>query len=589
MIHLIRIYLLLLLCCSSSIGAVWYVRPLVYSTWSGSTPVPTAGIYGSQDGTSYANAWNGLTSIAWNSVSDGDDIYVCGSHIARYTNGVAPNLTSFALHGIKSGVRIRGDYPNDSGLIFGGAIDNSSTYTWTGPDANGVYASAVAGSGNPNWAITFQITNGTPYRLLLASNTTWVANNGECFFVSSSSNYIKTIDGSAPTSVDLALAGPWGWYIYLTNGLSNITFQNLKFVGGGYTLYLPDAATFYGITNVTFTNCVLVDGANGQGNSYFHVRAGDDYWNVLNCEIARSGEGIEANLEGYGRGVKGWNVIGNYIHDINTREFPTFADPHAIGVQAGTFWNIISNRIERTGSAIEFWAGGLSQSNNIYAYNFIKDAYVQTNGTGGGGIVITSPPKGFGNGVKIYGNIIMNVGLNPDDPNSDWEGAAIDIGPYDYTEILNNTIYNPRIGLQLRVTATNMQAKVENNIVANPSRNFINFGQIGTSPNLTINYNLFYTNSPLVDPFHNMGGVTHDANSIFSNPLFVVGSPSSSTDFKLSSSSPAISSGVFVGISRDFGGSLFRNPPSIGAWEGATNGPSIMKVTNLRVTNLFLQ
>lgn len=553
-------------------SATWYVRPLVYSSWSGTTPIPTVGTYGNQDGTSYANAWNGLGSVVWGGggVNSGDTLYVCGTHIMTYKLGVLPHVNNFIIT-VGSGVTIRGDYPSDPAMVFGGCVDTVSSYVWTGPDANGVYASAVQGSGNSSWALQFQITNNVPYRLKAATNTTWVGGLGECYFVANSSNYVKTIDGSAPGSITLALSGPFGFFLTVTNGTSNTVFQSIHFVDGGLGLTYPDAS-FYGSTNITFTNCVFTDGACNLGNSYFHVRAGNDNWNILNCEIARTGEGIQADLNSETRGAWGWNVIGNYIHDVNTPEYPTAADPHAIGVQGGSSWNVISNRTYNSGAAIEFWSGAVAQSNNVFAYNHINATYVQTNGTGGGGIVIDNL-SGYAleQNVRIYGNILENIGLLPDDPNSDWEGAAIDIGPYAYTEILNNTIYNARIGIQIRVASTNMQAKVENNIISLPTLNFINFLQTGSSTNLTIDYNLFYTNTPLVTPFKNMGSVTHDTHSVFANPKFVSASPSNAVDFKLGIGSPAIDAGTSVGVSTDYEGAAFHNPPSIGAFEDGVN------------------
>ena len=48
----------------------WYVRP-------------AGGSYGSENGTSYANAWDGLLNVRWGTggVQPGDTLWVCGLHI----------------------------------------------------------------------------------------------------------------------------------------------------------------------------------------------------------------------------------------------------------------------------------------------------------------------------------------------------------------------------------------------------------------------------------------------------------------------------------------------------------------------------
>jgi parallel beta-helix repeat protein len=80
---------------------VFYIRPL-------------GGSYGSEDGSSYDNAWDGFNNIAWGSgvgaVGAGDTLYVCGTHNQKLTVGAS---------GTDSGnmVTIRGDCPGDLALI----------------------------------------------------------------------------------------------------------------------------------------------------------------------------------------------------------------------------------------------------------------------------------------------------------------------------------------------------------------------------------------------------------------------------------------------------------------------------------------
>src|SRR5688572_1623952 len=67
-------------------AATWYCRPPVISGVDGTgKPIPVPATYGSQDGTSYANAWNGLRAVVWGvgGVVAGDTLYVCGVHLHK--------------------------------------------------------------------------------------------------------------------------------------------------------------------------------------------------------------------------------------------------------------------------------------------------------------------------------------------------------------------------------------------------------------------------------------------------------------------------------------------------------------------------
>lgn len=78
--------------------ADFYVRPL-------------GGSYGAEDGTSYADAWDGFANVAWGAaagqVGPGDTLWVCGAHTQQFlvnASGTDGNV-----------ITIRGDYPGDAG------------------------------------------------------------------------------------------------------------------------------------------------------------------------------------------------------------------------------------------------------------------------------------------------------------------------------------------------------------------------------------------------------------------------------------------------------------------------------------------
>lgn len=84
-------------------GTVWYVRP-------------SGGSYGTEDGTSYANAWDGFTNITWGTggVEAGDTLYVCGAHSETLSVGASGADGAY--------IKIRFDFKTDIGSIDSGSI-----------------------------------------------------------------------------------------------------------------------------------------------------------------------------------------------------------------------------------------------------------------------------------------------------------------------------------------------------------------------------------------------------------------------------------------------------------------------------------
>jgi hypothetical protein len=62
-------------------------------------------------------------------------------------------------------------------------------------------------------------------------------------------------------------------------------------------------------------------------------------------------------------------------------------------------------------------------------------------------------------------------------------------------------------------------------------------------------------------------------DALIVNPLFV----SAGSDFHLQAGSPAIHAGINVGLSTDYDGSAWYNPPSIGAYEYTSKSAQIPK------------
>lgn len=571
----------------SSRGGTWYVRPLVYSGWSANKPVPVAGVYGSQNGTSYANAWNGMQSIVWgvSGVNTGDTLYICGTNVANYDAGQVPNTISYAVNLTQSGVTLRGDYPGDTGWIFGGCLDHNHTFTWVGPDANGVYSSAVVGNGSSTYFTKYEIVNGFPQIYMLESGTTWTGGLGARYSVASGSNYVKTVSGGSPASnTNIAIAS-LGWDLTITNGTSNIVFQALNFYGGGLAITDP-GANFYGTTNISFTNCTMLWGC--ETGPWFRVKPGHDYWNVVGCEIGYCQSCIYPILNSQSRGALGWNVLNCNLHDCDVPNFPDSNDAHIIGCQGCSSWTITDNTLQRGGAAIDFFIGTTQwQTNNLIARNFIKDIYVK-NTTFGSGIEFegtVGQVTGAASNNIIERNIIVNTGLGG--ATQAYQGGGVDWEQPDYVIVRNNTIVNARQGLQNRNNSGAVKGEWRNNVIYNPVVNFEYVVGSGTASNIDVNYNLFFTNAPLAVPFNiSQSGYSSDANSVFSNPLFFNSSAPIASSVQVIPGSPALNAATNVNAGIDFDGSAVANNTTIGAWNQSrlASTLNVLNAANMRMS-----
>ena len=69
---IVTLSLVWLILSANAAASDWFVRP-------------AGGNYGSEDGSSYQDAWDGLLNVVWGNgageVGPGDNLYVCGLHV----------------------------------------------------------------------------------------------------------------------------------------------------------------------------------------------------------------------------------------------------------------------------------------------------------------------------------------------------------------------------------------------------------------------------------------------------------------------------------------------------------------------------
>ena len=234
-----------------SLASDWYVRPCVYTSLDGSgKPIPTAGVYGAQDGTSYANAWNGLCAVIWGSggVVAGDTLWVCGCHIHSTTSNNYISSQAQVVVGAQGSagnpITIRMDYSPDPGEVYG-CFNDLREPTWYGPDANGVYfrtGATINWLYEPHFQLFGTLTAGgtNMYTLHPTNVTTWSGANGTyCIKADTSfecTNFVKTATGEAPATN--IFSTDFGYNFFLGTN-SWITFANCRFLDLRSLLTIP--------------------------------------------------------------------------------------------------------------------------------------------------------------------------------------------------------------------------------------------------------------------------------------------------------------------------------------------------------------
>lgn len=280
--------LFFLILCQLASARDWYVRPTAQ---------------GAHDGTSYVNAWGGFGKIVWGSggVHAGDTLYICGTHL--YITNFAFKANAVNADGTTTApITLRGDYPDDPGIIIGARKAVHSTFTnrgdgtfaltmattleaWQGdPATNGALLQSVATTA------TCVSTAGTFHREPVGGNDkiiyhpypgiaddfygNWVGGglwlNGHHDLVIKS---LRMFGGGSTGIVCLNKAGPVP---------VNITIDCCELAYGYYTGVYADT----GSSGIHLTNSKLHDVATGT----YTVGGDNDGWTIQNVEVYGGGD-----------------------------------------------------------------------------------------------------------------------------------------------------------------------------------------------------------------------------------------------------------------------------------------------------------
>jgi len=540
----------------------WFVRP-------------AGGNYGTEDGTSYQDAWDGLKSVVWGAggVQPGDNLYVCGLHLWPETppNQVSRNwYIGISGTGENSRITIRGDYTEDQGIIWGVQTLSGNLHKWT-HEGNNVYSTISENY----YTFFFEDVTATSWTLLTRVNSIQECENTPGSYYSPTYKYpdpfyVHCSDNGNPT--DRIVAGANGWHIHLTNR-QYITFKNIEFYVPKFSWGLYDQAISY----IRWEGCKLWYGC-------FYFRDGCHHIEIINCDRAygKGGFGFQDYYSPHGTDTPHHMTIrGCYIHDIGIyRQNP---DAEGIGVNGCDNLTIENNEFYNCGSAFTSYPyTEQTNKNTIIRWNYIHDMHT-IGGARGRGIELNMHPPNAQDrsGCQVYGNIVANC------PGVGYRST------FDQNQVLfyNNVAYNCDYSFYFNFVYrdyTGPNITLRNNISVGPRTMHIYFGSATGEDNYTIDsdYNLFYPDKPKGFGFKESGyatypdlsgwqalsraGCTFDQHSLIGNPQFTnAPNYSQAADFKLQGYSPAIDAGVDVGLTRDFEGIPVPQglAPDIGAYE----------------------
>ena len=577
---------------SSGYGADHFVRP-------------SGGDYGTGDGGSYENAWNGFGNIKWDEIMPGDNLYICDTHV-----GSGLTIGRSGEDGLP--VTIRGDCQGDPGIIIGA----SAVFTdgWELHDANhNIWKRSFSATSDYSDWQAFEKSKGAPsveaiVRLNNVGNKE-TAGTGELadflrwkpgsYYREGDTLYYRPTSGSANDHI--YYAGYSKPCIFSSNR-NNFNIMRLKVMMGAGSKY-KGVITLRNLHHVTLDEVSVKWGVYGIVFSpewSDRKKVSSDYVIIRNCTVSECRAGIYP----FGR-VNHCLITGNHIYDIDQHGYYLYlkkdrwnGDIHGIALQGGgDDLRIEGNHVHHVGSEGIFPYGDNNPEgvnvqnlqNFSIKYNLVHDiqylgSAVKPYSSSGKQSALyynqnnNFPSEGLSNNVMAY-NILYNAAhgvrmkcnANKNTGKAPWE-------------VYNNVIYNADIGLSWYSTGSfNPYNKpgvtFKNNIIMNARSAFVSIATptIKEYDQVFFDNNIYYPD--LTEGFQWPGGKGNfdawkswnsgaylDGHSKIANPRFV---DHLRHDFHLLEDSPAIDGGQFVGLREDHEGKLVPQgkAPEIGAFE----------------------
>lgn len=491
----------------------WFVRPRTY----------VAGTYGSEDGTSYENAWNGFRFNGYKGeqqltlyeaqaklniyAAPGDTVWACGDFGLLSTSSFS-SITSTSpyseyVHAVGMDddypVYLRLDHPSHPGRMFKG-FSFTGSHNWRN-DGGNVYSTATYYAGLSSSSRLTVMQDGVPNCDFdnPLSNSTIGYDSGMTlaspgFYVDSGRMYVRMPDNDVPDNNLWYFLGSTETFLLYLNQC-----QYLHIMGGDWGCCSPLSGT----GGEESTHIKIYGGRykfNLSSWGPFQISDFVDYWTIENNEISYVPNGVYGTDTGSGDVSRTGDYIvvrNNWFHDIGTAAGWTDSDGHCVGVQTGTGWTIEDNLGERCGTAIEIWGGDFKHSrDHLIQRNVVRDIEARSV-TFGAGIAITGGTSKLGirDGIRILNNVIYNA-----------DGSGIHISIADPVEVVGNLIMNVGYGpnsytdhgiLLLCSASVSSRGWWNNNVVIGPTSEFLRIvGNGVTSEYMKIDHNKYWKESP---------------------------------------------------------------------------------------------
>jgi hypothetical protein len=345
------LFFVLLSLTSVLFAADWYVRP-------------SGGNYGLENGTSYANAWDGLLNVKWGAggVQPGDTLWVCGLHIHNMVDrgyvATQADIPVISGTGESTRVTIRGDYPGDPGIVWGAA--RLSYEAWV-DEGNNVWSITCPAYLGVDW-YSEDIT-ATSWKVLSPASTLEECQNtpGSHYspeYKTGSKLYVHCSDNGNPTG---RIYAAFGYDFVNRGGKSYITYLNLKMYYLGCGVWNNNDAH-----HLRWQGCTV-----WYAGYLFPLFDGCHYMEVIDCDIAHAGNGIYI-ISNTNNAASYCTFKGNVIHDIGVRASQQNGDAHGVGIQGGHDNIIEDNYFYNCGTTICLYAFTNQElKNTIIRRNFV--------------------------------------------------------------------------------------------------------------------------------------------------------------------------------------------------------------------------
>ena len=492
-------------------------------------------------------------------------------------------------------------------------------------DAGGNYTTALipptsGSAGNP---ITYINAPGSSPTINIASNTLNFYINGKSYINLSNITLGNTNAAAAAAPIytagivdhinysNLTLSATNGHLIYITGTGTNLTFDHLTGTvgsGGGYAVLSSTAGpnSNYTISNSTFTNGKGIRIDNNASSTISNVTLSTSTLNAvyLNNDSNVLVQDVTAN-----------SISQVAFYDTTSTNI-TYRRAIA-NISGGGFASLSGsgNVYDSTQSIGETGTADYQMLGNSHDYSYTND--LSENGTGDGFVITDNAYNAtyskcisIGNGNKNTESVgdgftahQQNHGLKYDQvisANNITSGFAM----IDNSEgkISNSIVYGnsspwnltggavqDRGGVYIGVSGLNSDGKswvVKNNIVENNYPYEINL-TTSSAPIVSLDYNLIWPRNasqtatvdfgvtPLTWAQYHISPYSYEPHSLNADPLFV---STSSLNFHVQTSSPAINAGTNVGLTSDYAGTLIPQGPApdIGLYEYVqTSTPSV--------------